>query len=115
MGKPRQYTEDEVREMFLRHVWLMIDYWDANKQDKREAMEGLAFSILTTLDGCAMALPGFAVIPQPHPDDKQFCIGEGENWFPPFDTTNPCDIGGGLHEVFHNFRRTQRPPQGEGG
>lgn len=104
---PRPYTADEIRAMFLRHVWEMIDYWDSEKPDKREAMEGLAFSLLTALDGGLIQLPPFLVIPSSQPEDKEYLRSQGENWFPPFvvGDPEPCDIGGGLHEHFHNARR----------
>lgn len=100
MTEPHEYTADEVRDLFLKHVWNLLDYWDNNKSDKREAMEGLAFSMLVMLDGGSVVVPPFAVIPAPHPDDKEFCIGEGTNWFPQFDPGGHCDIAGGLHELF---------------
>lgn len=106
MTEPRQYTADEIRAMFLRHVWELIDYWDKTKPDKREAMEGLAFSILVGLDGGVPDLTAFLVVPAPHEDDKEYLRGEGRNWFPPYvaGDPEPCDIAGGLHELFHAAR-----------
>lgn len=26
--KPREYTESEIREKFIRHIWNLIDYWE---------------------------------------------------------------------------------------
>jgi hypothetical protein len=102
MSGVRQYTSEEVKAMFLRHVWDMVDYWNRlEEKDRRGALSGLAFSILVTLDGESAALPAFTVAPRPHPDDKQFCIDIGTNWFSP-DT----DISGDLHESFY-----QRDPQ----
>lgn len=105
MTTPREYTAEEVRAKLLRHVWALIDYWDEGKPNKRAAMEGLAFSILSTLDGSAMDLPGFAVIPAPHPEDKEYRLEQGENYYRDFDPEGHCDIAGGLHEHFHQARR----------
>jgi len=107
-----EYTEDEVRQAFLEHVWQTIDYWDGAYDQKvaqyacREKLEGLAFSLLAMLDGCSADLPGFIVAPCPHPDDKAYLQGEGENWYPEnHDTDIACDIGGGLHDIFHTVRK----------
>lgn len=69
-------------------------------------MSGLAFSILTALDGEAGDLPGFHVVPCAAEEDKDYLISQGENWYPRLsqrvkDTL--CDIGGSLHEVFHSL------------
>lgn len=99
-----EYTEDEVRDMFLRHVWDMINYWDEVKENKREAMEGLAFSLLAALDGGVPQLPAFIVCPIPNGEDKDYLISQGQNWFPPFDGDDPCDIAGVLHELFYKAK-----------
>lgn len=103
---PPPYSEDEVRELFLKHVWQMIHYWNNQQPDRLSALEGLAFTILSTLDGSAMDLPGFLVIPSPHPDDKEDCIAAGDRWFPPYSPgdTTVCDIGGVLHEQFYKHK-----------
>jgi NTP pyrophosphatase (non-canonical NTP hydrolase) len=111
MTTPRAYTAEEIRDKFLRHVWESIEYWDKTKPNKREAMEGLAFSILVSLDGGVLDLPGFMVIPTPHEDDKEYCIEHGDNWFPPFVLgEEPCDIAGGLHEHFHQAQPQRSEP-----
>jgi hypothetical protein len=97
-----------MRDAFLRHVWTMIDYWDREKRadTTREKMEGLAFSILVAIDGGAGDLPGHALVPLPHKEDKAFCKSEGENWYPYTNRDAKAlqhDIGGGLHEHFHNL------------
>ena len=109
-----EYTEQEVREAFLKHVWEIIDYWDG-KYDQmvaqypcRRKLEGLAFSLLVMLDGESADIPGFIVAPCPHPDDKAFLQGEGENWWPEnHEADVACDIGGTLHDSFHNVRKEE--------
>ena len=105
-----EYTEDEVREKFLKYVWTIIDYWEGRFDPIvalypcRRKLEGLAFSMLVTLDGGSMELPGFIVAPDPHPEDKEFLQGKGENWYPEnYEADVRCDIGGCLHELFHKF------------
>jgi len=109
-----EYAEAEVREAFLKHVWETIDYWDG-KYDQmvaqypcRRKLEGLAFSLLVMLDEGSADIPGFIVAPCPHPDDKAFLQGEGENWWPEnHEADVACDIGGTLHDSFHNVRKEE--------
>jgi len=107
---PREYTEEEVRNKFLEYIAFLIKYWDEidSVRTQKERMKGLAFSILSMLDGCSGELPGFIVAPLPHPEDKEFRIREmEENYYPEnheIEDDIKCDIGGGLHEHFSNFR-----------
>jgi hypothetical protein len=94
-----EYTPEEVRERFIESVRSIVDYWEhvPNPYGTRES--GVAFSILSMLDGCNGGLPGFVVAPAPHPDDKQYYIDHGENYYPEAPEVK-CDIAGGLHEHF---------------
>lgn len=100
--KPRAYTEKEVRKLFLQYVWQLVRYWQTQENTKDEAVEGIAFSILSTLDGSSVVLPAFAVIPTPHSDDRDYHIKEEQNFFPDFDSSKHCDIAGSLHEIFYS-------------
>ena len=102
---PREYTTEEVREQFLQHVRAQIEYWEsiAGPISSRAKLEGLAFSILSTLDGCAAVLPGFVVVAQPHPDDRAFLTGQGLNYYRPRAAV-VGDISGSLHELFSGSR-----------
>lgn len=53
MSEPREYTPEEVRAMFLQHIRTLVTYWERVPQapTAREKLEGLAFSILVTLEG----------------------------------------------------------------
>ena len=77
----RELTEAEVRTAFLHHVWSLVHYWDRepNRRSCRGRLEGLAFSLLVALDGCADGLPAFIVAPCPHPDDKADQQEDDEN------------------------------------
>lgn len=105
----KEFTDDEVRERFLRHVWTMIGYWAGEngsnvpkEYDARERLSGLAHSLLCTIDGSSMALPSFALAPMPHPDDKEYKRSAGENWYPSAGDVEH-DIAGGLHELMYKF------------
>ncbi len=101
--KPRELTVEEVRNKFLKHCRLLVDYWDkVEDRTTKEKISGAIFSVLAMLDGSNIDLPGFIVAPRPHENDKKFCKKEGENWYPENHKSNiKCDIGGSLHEMFH--------------
>ena len=93
----RAKTVDEMRAEFLDHVIIMVQYWDGvDGKTKREALSGLAFSLLVALDGGCMGLPAYDLIPSPHPDDEAFAKEEGDNWYPIGTVINDCQ----LHELF---------------
>lgn len=102
-AEPRAWTEEECRDMFLRHVAVLVRYWhDLPAPATRtvlDRMNGLAFSILSTIDGSSMEVPAFALTPAPHPDDAGYHRINGDNWWP-----DDVDIAGGLHEVWHRFQ-----------
>ncbi len=93
----RAYTHDEVVSIIIDHSRMMAKYW-ANLPDKTplERCEGVAFSILTLLDGSTMSLPGVDLILRPHESDKEYHIENGENYFEP-----DMIISTALHEFFH--------------
>ena len=98
MSGPRAYTSEEATEMFLNHVRALVEYWDGpiSSQTTKDRLSGLAFSILTLLDGDSMAMPGCSVAVQPHEDDKAYHQANGENWFEP-----GTELGWQLHEKFY--------------
>ena len=105
---PREMTANEVRDAFMGHVRSLIDYWsdlpdDAckDRDPKSWRVSGVVHSVLALLDG-ASVLPGFIVAPSPHPDDRQFHIDEGENWYPENRHADvKADIAGGVHELLY--------------
>jgi hypothetical protein len=103
-NKPREFTDEEVKEKFLKHIWSVIKYWEeeSRKPDLHDKMTGLAFSILSMIDGCNASMPGFKLIPSVHKDDKEYRKSRGYNWFPYVDDLEH-DIGGSLHDNFFKF------------
>jgi hypothetical protein len=81
---PRAYTEAEVIDMLVSHVSEVADYWATTdlkrpefgittpEEDIRHRCRGVAFTVLSTLDGASLGLPGFDLIPTPHPSDKAY-------------------------------------------
>ena len=95
MSKP--YTEEEVREMFLAHIRHLCRYWaGVERGDKKEILEGLAFSILNIFDGTT-SLPAFDIVVRPHPDDKAHNESCDEDYFVDGQVINNCY----LHEMFY--------------
>lgn len=99
----KEYSEEEVTEMVLGHIKVLIEHWEHESRAKTvgEKLEGLAFSILTMIDG-STNLPRFILAPDPHPDDKEYNIDNEEDYFPENQESNVvCDISGCLHELFY--------------
>ena len=102
----REWTDEEIRDKWLKHVWSLIELWEkkAAGLPPREILKRFAFSLMSTIDGTEVGIPGFILAPRPHPDDKQFCVDKGENYYPENDdSTVKADIGGELHDLFHSF------------
>ena len=78
----RAYTKAEVREEILRYIKELEKYW-GGLPDKTvaERLSGLSFSILTMIDGATMDLPAMDLVLRPHPDDREFNINEGNNYY----------------------------------
>lgn len=117
MSEPlREKTVDEVRHEFLTHLWDLIDYWAgtsslsnvSTEMEARDRLAGFAFSVLTTLDGESAALPAFIVAPYPHPEDREFCLEQGDNWYPEAPDVS-SNIAGSLHELLHSLDPKAQP------
>lgn len=106
MSEPRQYTAEEVRDMLISAIWENIEYWEHESRQStvRDKLEGLAFSILSMLDG-SQHLPGFVLITETHPSDKDYFKSQGKNWFPENDTSSLNEpLAFMLHEDFYSKR-----------
>ncbi len=109
MPEPREFTSEEVRDLLLKHIVGLCHYWahETRVTSIEDRLQGLAFSILSALDGSSAELPTFEVVCTPHPTDKEFHLGQGENWFPrPMASDDgKLDIDaaslGNLHEFWH--------------
>lgn len=106
----REYTEAEIREIFLRSVWDRIRYWDDDRFSRNKALSGLAFSILSMIDGCSLDIPPYKISPIMDHDGYNFDIENGNNLYP---ITEEIDIGGSLHELFYTFKDEENYTIGE--
>lgn len=102
----KELTQKEIQDRFLRHVRGIVEYWKTVDRPPGELCDGVAFSILTMLDG-GSALPAFEVVPSPHPDDREFLISEGEDYYPDSpigDDVTTVHGDDSLHELWHKVR-----------
>ncbi len=102
--KPRAKTAEECREDFQRHMLGLCRYWaNVERRDGNETevsrMEGLCHSIQAYLDGCS-DMCAIDLVLRPCPEDKDFHIGEGENWNEPGMVITDVP----LHETFFNVK-----------
>lgn len=104
MTEPRAYTAEEARDMLLQHIRQTAKYWanlpatdraTGREMTMQDRCEGVAFSILSALDGCSASLPAVDLVLRPHEEDKAYNIENGDNWFEPGATISTM-----LHEHF---------------
>lgn len=102
----KEKTEDEVRDEFIAHVRMLVDYWsNVKERDCKGKLDGLAFSILAAIDGESADVPGYILAPLTHEDDKQFHIDNRTDYYPENDYSNiKCDISGDLHNQFYKTK-----------
>ena len=91
-------SKEKVREEYIDHIRYLVEYWsELPFKTYKERCEGLAFSILVMLDGCSAGLPSVDLVLAPHPEDKQFHIDEGEDYYEPGMVFNDDVM---LHDMF---------------
>lgn len=106
MKQAKEITPEEARYLFMKHIADMVNYWDKESRagTNRERLEGLAFSILVTIDGGSSGLPGYTLSPLSRSDDDiRYAKENGFDYYP----KEPMDIaeGAALHEEFHEYTR----------
>lgn len=101
VSESREFTEEEMREQFLIGIHNRIEYWNNQRSDTLDKLEGLAFSILSMIDGCSMDSPGYSLIPFSDEVDIEYLRRNGENYYP----VDSPDLGGCLHELFYNYKK----------
>jgi len=97
----RAYTKEEARKKFLDQIHNTVDHWEneSRAETSKEKLDGLAFSILSMIDGSTMQIPSINIVLNPHTDDKEYHQEKGTNWFEEGMIINDdCH----LHEFWHN-------------
>lgn len=83
------YTVEECQALFLEKVREATVYWrDLYRKGEvlgESAISGVAHSILSTIGGCSIDIPGFLLVPFPHPDDHDYVVSMGERPWPSVD------------------------------
>ena len=100
----RELTPKEVQDKFLDYTESILQYWlnESRCSTQEERMSGLVHSILVAIDGEAASLPAFKLVPLPHPDDKQFDIECGQDYYP-----TDVDIAGDLHDIWNRYPKKE--------
>lgn len=110
MGKPREYTVEECREQFLQYIRELVrdratseipkDVRARFKNPEDEILyrcRGVAFHILTLLDGCACDMPYYRVVVDGSDENEIAWSREnGKNWWPEADISSAVE----LHQEF---------------
>lgn len=74
-------SKDDVHDEFLASVRELCVYWSKVPADSDiRRCEGVAFSILTLIDGCS-SMPAMDLVVRPHPEDKQYNQDNGDDWY----------------------------------
>ena len=97
----RAWTPEETARLLVTKTVDIANYWaKVPNQTKEQACQGVAFSILSMLDGSNVDLPAFDLVPSVHKDDKQYAIDAGHNYFEPANVVSTP-----LHEMFHRIQK----------
>ena len=101
---PRAFTADELREQVLDHVRIMVQYW-ANQPglDVVSRCDGVAFSILTMIDGSS-SVPPLSLVAMSSDEDKEYSVENGENWVENGTVLNDDVM---LHECYYSEEREE--------
>ena len=110
VGKPEDhplaYTKEETRDAFLSHLSSIVRYWArpdlSETHTIEERLDGLAFSMLTAIDGSIMSHPAVNLSMDPHDDDLDYHIQLGEKFFT--DQVFNDDVH--LHDMWNDYRKS---------
>tara|TARA_Y100001956_G_scaffold62595_2_gene62694 strand:- start:2811 stop:3602 length:792 start_codon:yes stop_codon:yes gene_type:complete len=80
-GKSHAITQDKALANFIDECISVAKYWGKEGKTSEEAADGAVFSMLNVIDGCKINLPLMDVVLRPHPEDKAYCIGKGEDYY----------------------------------
>lgn len=96
----REITKEEAIHHLLSTVAAAAREWGTYPTHTQySAVQGMAFSFLTILDGSNIGIPAFNLHPSPHPDDKQYHQNNGDNWW----GTDAINDEVSLHDLWKKF------------
>lgn len=108
------YTVDETRAHFVQRVMGIVEQWDKSDltseslqslNTQRGRLEGVAFSMLSMIDGGSLGMPGFKLIAMEKEDPEE--VAEAMEHGIKQHSTH--DIAGSLHEVFKSMNQPDHP------
>lgn len=103
----REFTKEEVRDQVLKHVKTMVAYWSAIDLPPADKCDGIAFSILTMIDGVA-SVPPLSLWVDTSEEWQQECKENGEDYYPLKVCINDDVM---LHELYTSMPDVVLPPQ----
>lgn len=96
------YTREEGAKLFVQKVSTLVDYWKKvesapeGKSVSDFRVEGVAHSILATIDGCSVDMPAYKLVPV---QDVSTIEDSLMHNIPVHEIDT--DIAGGLHTILH--------------
>jgi hypothetical protein len=113
---PRAWTPEEMTKIFMDQAVAMARYWETVELDSRgqdvpetrERLEGLLFSLFSLLDGSAIGIPGFQLVPSPSPEDQEYDERLGNNWWPLTEVPSSAQLKWPLHEILSGYRQEKK-------
>lgn len=102
--EPRELTAEEIRAEFLATIADMSVYWARQGGTPQEIADHVAYGILRMIDEGHGVVPAFALIPDPHPENRAFDEERGANWYPEMKLDDDAvDITGYLYYQFQQL------------
>lgn len=97
MSKP--YTKEEVLKLFMDQTRTIANYWSkVEGRTEKEKIEGAIFTLLNSIDGMGYPFVAMDLVLRPHPDDKNYHIENGDDYYEDGMAINDCVY---LHELFY--------------
>lgn len=87
-------SPETVRKEFLSSIKVISEYWaNLPNQTPKQRCDGVVFSMLSLIDGCSGSFPiALDLVLRPHPDDKQYYIEYGEDYYEDGQVINDCSL-----------------------
>lgn len=90
------YTREEGAQLFVQKVATLVDFWKKVESTSDFRVEGVAHSILATIDGCSVDMPAYKLVPV---QDVSTIEDSLMHNIPVHEIDT--DIAGGLHTILH--------------
>ena len=97
-------SKKEMQYVFIHELVSIVEYWvNLKGVSEKEKCKGVAFSIMNIFDGTSGGFPcAIDLVLNPHPDDKQYCIENDENYIEKGVVINDDLL---LHDLLSKYNR----------